>query len=153
MPLGNNESMNVMQWTNQIWEFLKVQWKGLIIRYFFTVRMWNATLNSWDVIVECCVVKYTGVSNWSLKLTVSGIVYTFSYLGATHLLTLKHCLSQFVLHVMAKVLNKKPRNKRNRCTVRRTPLTWTWLTQTPTNFNKMQFPSGLTPVFQSLTIS
>ena len=47
------------------------------------------------------------------KLTVSGTVSTFSYLGATHLLTLKHCLSQFVLHITAKVLNKKPRNKRN----------------------------------------
>ena len=87
------------------------------------------------------------------KLTVSGTVSTFSYLGATHLLTWKHCLSQFVLHVMAKVLNKKPRNKRNRCTVRRTLFTWTWLTQTPTHLNKMQFPLGLIPVLQSFTIS
>ena len=87
------------------------------------------------------------------KLTVSGTVSTFSYLGATYLLTWKHCLSQFVLHVMAKVLNKKPRNKRNRCTVRRTFFTWTWLTQTPTHLNKMQFPLGLIPVFQSFTIS
>ena len=69
------------------------------------------------------------------KLTVSGTVSTFSYLGATYLLTWKHCLSQFVLHVMAKVLNKKPRNKRNRCTIRRTLFTWTRLTQTPTNSN------------------
>ena len=87
------------------------------------------------------------------KLTVSGTVSTFSYLGATYLLTWKHCLSQFVLHVMAKVLNKKPRNKRNRCTVRRTLFTWTWLTQTPTHLNKMQFPLGLIPVLQSFTIS
>ena len=87
------------------------------------------------------------------KLTVSGTVSTFSYLGATHLLTWKHCLSQFVLHVMAKVLNKKPRNKRNRCTIRRTLFTWTRLTQTPTNLNKMQFPLHLTPLFLSFTIS
>ena len=49
---------------------------------------------------------------------------------------------------MAKVwakenLNNKPRNKRNRWTVRRTLFTLTWLTQTPTNLNKMQFPLGL----------
>ena len=69
------------------------------------------------------------------KLTVSGTVSTFSYLGATYLLTWKHCLSQFVLHVMAKVLNKKPRNKRNRCTIKRTLFTWTRLTQTPINLN------------------
>ena len=131
---------------------LKVQWKGSMIRYFLTVRMWNAITK----FMRC----YSGVLchkiHWckhGYKLTVSGTVSTFSYLGATHLLTWKHCLSQFVLHVMAKVLNKKPRNKRNRCTVRRTLFTWTWLTQTPTHLNKMQFPIGLIPVLQSFTIS
>ena len=100
--------------------------------------------------VLCCKIYWC---KHGYNLTVSGTVSTFSYLGATHLLTLKHCLSQFVLHVMAKVLNKKPRNKRNRCTVRRTLFTWTWLTQTPTHLNKMQFPLGLIPVLQSFTIS
>ena len=116
MPLGNNEGMNVMQWSNQ-----KVFLHGQ-----------NVKCNT--KFMRC----YSGVLchkiHWckhGYKLTVSGIVSTFSYLGATHLLTLKHCLSQFVLHIMAKVLNKKPRNKRNRCTVRRTLFTWTWLTQTP----------------------